>query len=275
MTTEGTVSLDDPTVVGMDKTVRRITMKQGEIIRIAFISDVVESRHRHYVKGVGYRRCLAYQGFCPACLSSGKGSKYPKEGLKAASEAFGANVFMYETEADGTLKSPLKGDAYLFIFGTDKFAALRAIKSMYKSLVGIDIQVTCTDEGFQKMNFTPYPREASASADPATLERIQKKVTDRGYPLDKFIAKEVSPDQMVKDYGLNPIIMQLPEAKLIIDKAAEIAQGQAANAAPAQTSAPAATVVTHQAPSFDAAEAPPTKVDDVKVVAVGNILDEL
>lgn len=267
MATEGTVSLDDQSVKAMDKTVRRITMKQNQVIRIAFISDVVEARHRHYVKGAGYRRCLAYQGFCPACLCSGKGSQFPKEGLKSASEAFGANVFLYDTEEDGTLKSPLKGDAYLFIFGSDKFASLRAIKSMYKSLVGIDIQVTCTDEGFQKMNFTPYPRESSASADPAIFAKILKKVTDNGYPLDKFIAKEVSPDQMIKDYGLNPMVMQLPEAKLIIDKAVEQKQ-PVAEQAPKQPAAPAPAFTP---PSLDETTPPA----EPRVVSAANVLDEL
>lgn len=219
---EGTISLSDKSIQPRenkdfdDTPVRRIKMKTGDVIRMTFLSDDVVARLRHYMQGVGYRRCTQYTGFCPACIAADRKSEFHKKNLKFASESFGANVYVYETvETSDDPVAPLEGlpgDITLFVFGSEKFASLRQIKSMHKSLVGLDLQVTCTDGNFQKMTITAYPREMSFSADPEAQAMMLKKLEKDGYPLEKMIAKEVSPSQLVKDFSLDQRLLELPEA---------------------------------------------------------------
>lgn len=221
MSQEGIIDIGDQNVKSFEKApIRRIRLTQGKSIRITFKSDEVVSRLRHYVKGVGYRRCLSYTGFCPGCIAADKGSKFWKgKDFKRASESFSANVFVYST--DDTLESLSEdiGNVFIFTFGAEKFSQLREIKQMYGTLVGLDIKVTCIDEGFQKMTLIAYPKEKSFTR----VERIQGVVNSKfesdSYPLDKLAAKEVTPAQMVKDFNLNPEILELPEAKQFLDVA--------------------------------------------------------
>lgn len=219
---EGVVNLGDNSIKSQggdfEKTpVRRIKMKKGEKIRITFLSDEVISRLRHYYKGVGYRRCLSYQGFCPGCIAADKDSEFAKDksgkSFKRASESFGANVFVYDTDPTLQQLSEKIGSIYLFVFGTEKFSQLRTIKQMYGSLVGLDLMVECIDGDFQKMTITPYPQQNSFCNIEQIRSTIDKAFKSDSYPLEKMIAKEVTPAQMIKDFGLNPAIMNLPEAK--------------------------------------------------------------
>lgn len=289
---EGVVNLGDTTVQSQGgdfekKPVRRIKMTQGQMLRLTFLSDEVVSRLRHYAKGVGYRRCLSYQGFCPGCLAADKNSEFWKgKDFKRATEAFGANVFVYDTDQSMQQLSNQIGSIHLFVFGTEKFSQLRTIKQMYGSLVGLDLMVTCIDEGFQKMTITPYPKENSFCNIPQIQEFIQKSFKEDAYPLDKMIAKEVTPAQMVKDFSLNPAIMNLPEAKSF-QQVAEQAGAQQATAQPAQeqkqffnpaaamtkpASAPAQTV---QAPKQEPAKSAASDQPPVRTVDTSTLLDEL
>lgn len=215
---EGVVSLGDKRIEKpqrnfSDEPVRRIKMTSGEVIRVSFISDEVVARARHYLRNKGYRRCLSYSGFCPACIAAERDSEFHKKDLNRASSSFGANIFVYETDDEGNLtEGTPKGDNYLFIFGEEKFASLRSIKNMYGSLVGLDLLITCTDSNFQKMTIQAFPPQMSAASNPQVMKAITAKIKKDGYPLDKFIAKEVSPAQLVKEYELDRRILELPEA---------------------------------------------------------------
>lgn len=214
----GQISFDDPRITHeeYEKTeIKRIFMKKGQVIRIAFLSDLVSARPRHYKQKVGYRKCLAGQGFCPACIAAERNSEFHDPGLKRASESFAANVFVFDTyksQSDlAAVSDPRKGDIHCFIFGTEKFSSFRSLKQMYGTLVGLDIQITCTDENFQKMNIMAYPREFSVSSDPEWQAWANSL---HMYPVEKLIAKEVSPAQMIKDFNLNPAIMDLIEGSV-------------------------------------------------------------
>jgi len=223
MSQEGVVDIGDQSVKGFERApIRRIRLTQGKSVRITFKSDQVVSRLRHYFKGVGYRRCLSYTGFCPGCLAAEKDGKFWKgKDFKRASESFNANVFVYDTDDSLENVSPKIGDVFLFTFGAEKFSQLREIKQMYGSLVGLDIKVTCIDENFQKMTLIAYPKEKAFINNPEIAKVVGEKFAKDSYPLDKLAAKEVSPAQMVKDFNLNPAIMDLPEAKQFLDIAAQ------------------------------------------------------
>lgn len=213
---EGPIDLSNPNVekprTFKKGDLRRIVLKANETIRVAFLDDIVEMRYRHYTPGAGYRRCLSHTGFCPVCIAADKNSEFYAKQAKKASEAFGANVFVYKTEEDPSDPAkpvkPLSGDIYLFIFGREKFASLRSIKNMYKSLVGLDLQITCTDEGFQKMTIIAYPKEASYASNSKVMEYMQKKLEKDAYPVEKLIAKEVTPAEMIRDFKLDSAILE-------------------------------------------------------------------
>lgn len=265
---EGKVNLGDTSIQSgqggeFEKTpVRRIKMTKGQTFRVTFLSDEVISRLRHYVKGVGYRRCLSYQGFCPGCIAADKNSEFYKgKDFKRASEAFGANIFVYDTDASGQQLSKTIGAINLFVFGAEKFSQLRTIKQMYGSLVGLDLMITCIDADFQKMTITPFPKDQSFCNVPKIKEFIDAAFKKDAYPLDKMIAKEVSPSQMITDFKLNPAILDLPESKSF--------QDFSETAKPSEFFSP---VVSQQTPSQ--VQAKPT-VETTRVVDTSSLLDEL
>jgi hypothetical protein len=191
---------------------------------------------------------LAYTGFCPACIAadSESGPLYSKD-IKRAIEVFAANIFVYDTTPDcATLNSPI-GAVHLFNFGADKFTQIRTIKTMYGSLIGLDLMITCTDEQFQKYSIQAYPPQMSFyQTMPEVKAFVDKAFKDQAYPLDKMAAKEVDAKQMVIDFGLNPMILETPEAKQFLNMAPA---GQPATAQPAPNLAPQAPVAPAAAPA--------------------------
>ena len=80
---------------------------------------------------------------------------------------------------------------------------------------------------------------------------VDKAFKDQSYPLDKMAAKEVDAKQMVIDFGLNPMILETPEAKQFLNMAPE---GQPATVQPVPNMAPQAPVA--QAPVAQVPVAP-------------------
>lgn len=306
---EGKINFGDQSVQAMDGTVRRIKLKANQSIRVVFTSEDVISRLRHYKKGAGYRRCLSYTGFCPACIAADQdsGPLYSKD-IKRAIEVFAANIFVYDTTPDcATLNSGI-GSVHLFNFGADKFTQIRTIKTMYGSLIGLDLMITCTDEQFQKYSIQAYPPQMSFyQTMPEVKAFVDKAFKDQSYPLDKMAAKEVDAKQMVIDFGLNPMILETPEAKQFLNMAPEgqpatvqqvpnmapqapVAQApvapsaqtaapippqaQAAPQAPVAPQAPSAPNA-QQAPSSPAPQAPAAQPAPAKTVDMSSLLDEL
>jgi len=113
----------------------------------------------------------------------------------------------------------VSGDMFVFIFGAERFTLLRSLKTMYGSLVGLDIQITCTDENFQKYNIIAYPPQASYSRNEKVMAFIRKKAEDRSYPVDKFIAKECNPKEAVEFFGINPMILDQFSSDYMVDSA--------------------------------------------------------
>lgn len=301
---EGKINFGDQSVQAMDGTVRRIKLKANQSVRAVFISEDVISRLRHYKKGAGYRRCLSYTGFCPACIAADEasGPLYSKD-IKRAIEVFAANIFVYDTTPDCATLNGGIGSVHLFNFGADKFTQIRTIKTMYGSLVGLDLMITCTDEQFQKYSIQAYPPNMSFyQTMPEVKAFIDKSFKDQSYPLDKMAAKEVDAKQMVIDFGLNPMILEMPEAKKFLNMApaaqpavvqptpnmapqapsAAQATPQAPIAAPATQqaqavpeSAPQAPAVAHAAAPQAPAVAPVAATEPPKTVNMSSLLDEL
>lgn len=229
-TQEGVVDLGNSEIQAPEtfekQDVRRIKMKKGEVMRIVILEEAAIMRLRHFMQGKGYTRCLAYRGWCPGCVASEKNSPHKLEGLKKATEVFGLNVFKYETEktdADpAALKDgKVKGDIFLFNFGSEKFTAIRSLKKMYGHITYIDLQVTCTDGDFQKMAITAYPEPSWYASLEKVKAYIDKKYEQQKYPVEKLLCKEVSPKKMIELYGINPSLLETDDCKRIMIEYAE------------------------------------------------------
>lgn len=248
---EGSVSLTDESVTVQqnnfeDKETRVFKPKAGKTYRIHFPSQDVLLRRRHFNpvvnQGSRYFRCLDYQGYCPICVAASNKVGEGKMRIKKASDTFGANILVYDTNDDGTLKEPHNAEVYFWAFGSDKFVALRGIIKEWGSLTDVDLTVVCTDEQFQKVTITPgkkcYYKEEEA------LKKVcDKKIEEDSYPLDKFLCKEVPLLELVKVFGLD-VNTYVPQ-EILAQMAGQTAQDLAAapqqqQQAPVQNPAPAA-----------------------------------
>jgi hypothetical protein len=212
---EGTVSLDDPRVEKKNRDfkkgdARTFRVEEGKVYRIRLLTDQAVMRLRHYDKlAKKYLRCLAAKGYCPACLSK-------KESCKRASESYGLNIWVWKTDAEGAIVDPPDGAIHFWAFGSDKFVGLRSIKKEWGDLTKIDLKVTPTDVSFQRMDIQPC-KTSPTDNNPQLLARMLKALKDDGYPVDKFLCKEVDPIKMVELYGLEPELAIPPKTERGVD----------------------------------------------------------
>lgn len=256
---EGAVSLTNETVEVQqhdfsDKETRVFKPKAGKTYRIHFPSEDVLLRRRHYnpvvTQGSRYFRCLDYQGYCPVCVAAANRVGEGKMRIKKASDIFGANILVYDTNDDGSLKEPHNAEVYFWAFGSDKFIMLRSIIKEWGSLKDIDLTVVCTDEQFQKVTITAG-KKCYYMEEEELRKACDKKVEDDSYPLDKFLCKEVPLLELAKVFGLD-VNTYIPQ-EILAQMSGQIAQDlAAAPSQPAQNTAQAPQQTTQQAPATNA-----------------------
>ena len=203
-TSEGSFSFSDESVEVQqtknygDKKANVFRPEAGKTYRIHFVSEEVEMRKRHYNPlKKRYFRCLAYQGFCPACLAASN----KVNNIKGASDTFGANILIYDTDDSGSAKQPLNAEVAFWAFGSDKFVQLRNITKEWGPASTLDLMVTCTDAQFQKVQISPA-RNCLYSSDPTFKAACDQKIKEDSYPLEKFLCKEIPVVQMAQEFGL-------------------------------------------------------------------------
>ncbi len=171
------------------------------------------------------RRCLSYLGACPAC---------DDEKVKAWTEQFGCNVFVYPTDLAGEIVAPGKEGRYpmgiyFWKFGSDKYVDIKAIVKQWGSVVGYDLFITTKEPDFQKLSIQPCKECLCQTTEAFKLTLEKMKKTDC-YPVEKVLVKEVTAAKMVDDFGLDPRIL-LDKPKL---DAQEIAVKTVATESPVQ-----------------------------------------
>lgn len=235
---EGTVSLTDENVevqqtrdFSNTKT-RNFRPETNKTYRIKFTSGDVMLRRRHYNPTTKrYYRCLDYQGYCPVCVAAS--NKVGK--IKGASDTFGANILVYDTDAAGTLASPLNAEVHFWAFGSDKFTALRNIIKEWGPITELDLMCTCTDAQFQKLTIQPG-KTCHYSTDTAFKEACDKKIKEESYPLDKFLCREVPILELCEAFGLDG--SYVPQSMVAQMEKGEIAQDRATTSPPTNPQPP-------------------------------------
>lgn len=97
-------------------------------------------------------------------------------------QSIGTIVVVYATDKDGELPKdedtgkflPLRTEVIPWVFGRDKYERLRKLNKKFP-LRNHDIEVTCTDVQFQKLDFNPFTESLWARKDDRK-ERILKEV---------------------------------------------------------------------------------------------------
>lgn len=228
---EGQISFSNMSITsdngGGDREWRRLRFEAGKSYRIKFIDNNVEMRHRHYnpIEGTnkkGYYRCLGHTGYCPVCAAAANGfggdGKYK---LRKAQETFGANVLVYDTDANGNPTNPLNAEVYFWGFNAKKFVALRSIQQDWGDITQLDLKLTCPDAQaaqFQDVSITNLPNCLYLS-DPTFKAQCDAKIDKDRYPLAKMLCREVSLPDMVAAFGL-------PQSYLPQDMQAQMPQNQ-------------------------------------------------
>lgn len=216
-----------------DREWRRLKFEAGKSYRIKFIDSNVEMRRRHYQPlengKQGYYRCLSHLGYCPVCQAASDGfGGEGKNKLKKAQEMFGANVLVYNTDAQGNPVQPLNAEVYFWNFNAKKFVAIRTIMTdpgwqsiIQGDITKIDFVLTCADAQaaqFQNITITPSPT-CLYSSDPTFKAACDAKIEKDKYPLAKMLCKEVDLPTMISVFGL-------PQKYLPADVMAQMPAGQ-------------------------------------------------
>lgn len=232
MVNEGSVSFSNMSVqsdagnFSGDREWRRLKFEAGKSYRIKFIDKEVEMRHRHYnpveSKAKGYYRCLGHTGYCPVCQAAANGfggeGKYK---LKKAQEMFGANVLVYNTDANGNPTQPYNAEVYFWAFNAQKFVQIRSIQQDWGDITQLDLKLTCADAQaaqFQNVSISNLP-QCLYNMDPALKAACDAKIAKDKYPLAKMLCREVDLNGMIEAFGL-------PQTYLPQGMIAQMPQGQ-------------------------------------------------
>lgn len=265
MVSEGSVSFSNMSVQSEagnfsgDREWRRLKFEAGKSYRIKFIDKEVEMRHRHYNpvegKSKGYYRCLGHTGYCPVCQAAANGfggeGKYK---LKKAQEMFGANVLVYNTDANGNPTQPLNAEVYFWAFNAQKFVQIRSIQQDWGDITQLDLKLTCADAQaaqFQNVSISNLP-QCLYNTDPALKAACDAKIAKDKYPLAKMLCKEVDLNGMIEAFGL-------PQTYLPQGMIAQMPQGQTTVSDIANGTQPMQSVVQPQQQAMPF-QAPPQQV---------------
>ena len=213
---------------GSDREWRRLKFEAGHSYRIKFIDNNLEMRYRHWnpieiKEKKGYYRCLQHTGYCPVCKAASMGwGGEGKMKLKKAQEMFGANVLVYNTDAQGNPTQPLNAEVYFWSLNAKKFVALRSIQQDWGDITQLDLKLTCADqqaEQFQDVSISNLPN-CLYNSDPAFKAQCDAKIEKDKYPLAKMLCREVSMQDMITAFGLPAnqflppeVLSQMPQAQ--------------------------------------------------------------
>jgi hypothetical protein len=213
-------------------------------------------RRRHFNPGdKRYYRCLDYQGYCPICIAASNKVGSGQQQIRKASETFGANILVYDTDNGGHPTQPLNAEVYFWAFGADKFVQIRSIINEWGPIENIDLTLNCIEAQFQKVTLSPA-KTCYYSSDANFQAACDKKVAEDSYPLDKFLCREVPIIDLVKAFKLD-INSYVPQEILNQiaggPSAQDLANNQQGQAAPAPK---ASTQQQYQAPPQEAQNIP-------------------
>lgn len=138
----------------------------------------------HYIQGLGYI----------------KDNDYLREKLGPPKSKIATFVVQYVTDRRGKLQKPLEFDVKPWRFSEDKYRRLAAIHEQF-NLTMHDIQVTCEDDTYQKLNFTPMPKGAFWLMKDSIKQEVLQTVRDVKDRLESKMGREMSIEDLKDHYG--------------------------------------------------------------------------
>lgn len=148
--------------------------------------------------------------FTPKMISSeihyipGKGyildNDYLRSKLGVPKRKIGTFVVHYRTDRRGEFIKPLEFEVKPWTFGEDKYRELAARHGRF-NLTMHDLEVTCTDDNFQKLDFIPLPGGAVWQKKDSLKEEVLQTVKDLQDRLE--IGREVPLDELKEHFGDN------------------------------------------------------------------------
>lgn len=143
----------------------------------------------HYIKGMGY------------VLDN----DYLRDKLGVPKRKIGTFVVHYRTDRHGNFTKPLEYDVKPWTFGEDKYRRLAGIHGRF-NLTMNDIEVSCDDDTYQKLQFTPIPGGAVWQKKESLKNEILQTVADIQHKLNigREVPLEDLKDHFGDDHGIVP-----------------------------------------------------------------------
>lgn len=149
---EGTVTFGDKTVEL--STFERYKGRKGQKDCITIIAGSLLRAHQHWHNQKGFRCLSTLENRAECCKQLGE-----------PEQKFGIVLFQYTVDQEGNYVDPTKcqGKVRLWVISETRYEELTNLHRRWPLLDGgfgtkqHDILVNCTEEGYQKMTFTPTP----------------------------------------------------------------------------------------------------------------------
>jgi hypothetical protein len=166
--------------------IKNFNVKEGKVERIMLIEPILYVL-THFKDR--YLKCLKSSPtddtYCPACKMVGK-PKY----------RFATNVIVYKTDNNGDIIDPVQWEIMLWAHcDTAKINEIQRIKKEWKDLKAHDIKVSCSNQKFQNLGFTPTA-DAVWNRDADLHARILADYQQHRFDVEKIINKGMTAEEM-------------------------------------------------------------------------------
>lgn len=157
----------------------RLTLRKGERVRIVILETDALSMLRHWVNGVGYIECHGEfdkirdlgtdPDKCPLCNIA---SPVRDSGMPSMPKRSFINcILKYLVDTRGVPLQPVAAQIVVWVYGEDKFGMLINAAQEWDDLRKHDLQITCSEEKFQRFDMT-VAKSAFWLQDDPTRQRI-------------------------------------------------------------------------------------------------------
>lgn len=224
MATETSVTFGDPTVELTQ--VDRYKGIKGRTDRIAILSTLVLKAHRYYDEATKQKFRAPADKELMEALRKQRGEP---------EQRFAVVIFVYETNDQGELLEPekLKGKVRIWEFSEARYAQLSQTAAQWPLLdfdkdtkagghkvKQIDFLAKCTEERFQRLEFTPLPTAHWKSKDEKWYLALKAKESKTQKQASQALGKDLEKDEVMKLLG-----MAAPAASGNTDNAGDIDLG--------------------------------------------------
>ena len=146
------------------------------------------------------------------CRSSGESKEVCCRTLGDPGLRFGTIILQYATEKNGTPKKPFSYDIKLWYFSDKKFDKLRSLHREF-SLAERDVLVSCDNDDYQHLNFTPC-KDSIMRAKDEFAQKIIDQAEKMKPDLKKRLAKSRSVEEIREELGLETSGGQIDESDI-------------------------------------------------------------